>query len=167
MSWHDARAYCDWLSEEKGREYRLPTEAEWEKAARGDQDVRAYPWGDDFDPGKCNIKDTGIGGTSPVGMFAAGVSPYGCLDMSGNVWEWTQSLWGRDESKPDYGYPYDYADGRENTKAENEVLRVVRGDSFGSDRQLVRCAIRFRFNPRYRYDNLGFRVVAPGPLDSV
>ena len=89
--WHDARAYCDWLSEEKGREYRLPTEAEWEKTARGAQDVRAYPWGDDFDAGKCNMDQTGIGGTSPVGMFAAGVSPYGCLDMSGNVWEWTMT----------------------------------------------------------------------------
>ena len=139
VTWHDARAYCDWLSEEKGREYRLPTEAEWEKAARGDQDARAYPWVGQFDPRKCNSSETGTGGTSPVGMFAAGASPYGCLDMSGNVWEWTMTKWSND-----------YTNYTPDNRPEGGESRVLRGGSFNDDRQDVRCASREQDRPARR-----------------
>src|SRR5207249_3699107 len=87
VSWHDVRAYCEWLSKVTGKAIRLPTEAEWEKAARGDKDKRTYPWGDVFDSAKCNSRELGLGDTSPVGVFPAGASPYGVLDVAGNVWE--------------------------------------------------------------------------------
>ena len=86
--------YCAWLSRAVGREMRLPTEAEWERAARH-TDGRIYPWGNDFDAGRCNMAETGIGGTSPVGIFPTGDAVCGASDMAGNVWEWTSSLWGK------------------------------------------------------------------------
>ena len=86
--------------------------------------------------------------------------------MSGNVWEWTRSLWGNDPSKPQYGYPYDPADGRERLDAGTGTRRVVRGGSFGVDDGFVRCAARSWFNPNYRGRDVGFRVVlSPSPLD--
>jgi formylglycine-generating enzyme required for sulfatase activity len=162
VSWHDAVAYCGWLSKQRGTTVRLPTEAEWEKAARG-LDGRIYPWGDDFDPDRLNMDDTGIGTTSPVGMFHWGASPYGCLDMAGNVWEWTQSLWGKDVQKPEFGYPYNPNDGRENIDAPGNVRRVLRGGSFFSYRLNVRCASRNGgYLPDGRLDYVGFRVLSPG-----
>ena len=88
----------------------LPSEAEWEKAARG-TDAPIYPWGDSIDSKHANYADTGIGTTSAVGCFPAGGSPHGCLDMAGNVWEWTRSLWGENWTKLEFGYPYDAEDG--------------------------------------------------------
>ncbi len=93
VSWHDALAYCRWLGQVTGKQIELPSEAEWEKASRGATDARNYPWGDQFDASYCNTSESGFGGTTPVGIFLAGASPYGCLDMSGNVWEWTRSLY--------------------------------------------------------------------------
>ena len=94
VTWHDAMAYCKWLSEKTRKTYRLPTEAEWEKAARGPGGL-IYPWGNLFDKNRCNTFESGIGNTTPVGNYSpAGDSPYGVADMAGNVWEWTQSLWG-------------------------------------------------------------------------
>jgi formylglycine-generating enzyme required for sulfatase activity len=95
VSWNDALAYCRWLSEVTGKPITLPSEAEWEKAARGAQDARAYPWGDAFDAARCNVHESGFGDTTPVGIFLNGASPYGCLDMVGNVWDWTRSLCGK------------------------------------------------------------------------
>ncbi|MBK7200425.1 SUMF1/EgtB/PvdO family nonheme iron enzyme [Candidatus Amarolinea dominans] len=160
VGWDDANAYCAWRSRQEGRELRLPTEAEWEKAARG-ADGRTWPWGNTFDAMKCNMGETGIGDTSPVGIFAAGRSPYEVFDMAGNVWEWTRSAWGEDWQKPEFGYPYRADDGREDQSRTN-VRRVVRGGSFIYNDDLVRCAYRVRDPPGARDLNVGFRVVAPG-----
>lgn len=185
VTWHDARAYCEWLDGilrqsprtppalkarlAQGWRVTLPSEAEWEKAARGGLQMesgknpnpdRIYPWGDAFDADKANTAETGIGTTSPVGCFPGGASPYGILDLSGNVWEWTRSLWGEDFSKPNFKYPYDPRDKRrEDLAAGREVRRVLRGGSFGLDEGGARCARRRGSPPDLRYSNYGFRVV--------
>jgi formylglycine-generating enzyme required for sulfatase activity/energy-coupling factor transporter ATP-binding protein EcfA2 len=155
VSWHDAMAYCEWLGRQlqvpgsrlqvwrNGQlealnlgpgtwTVRLPSEAEWEKAARGDRDRRAYPWGDTFDANRCNSYELRLGDTTPVGIFSDGASPYGVLDMAGNVWEWTHSVY--------KDYPYDPGDGREDRGAEG--ARVVRGGAFNDLAGYVRCAFR-------------------------
>ena len=183
VTWREAVAYCEWLTGvlrdwkntpeplatlicKEGWAVRLPSEAEWEKAARG-VDGRQFPWGDDPDPARANCEDTGIGTTSTVGCFPGGASPYGCEDMSGNVWEWTRSLWGKDWEKPDFRYPYVPGDERERLEAGNDVLRVVRGVSFNNDAGLVRCAYRGWLFLDFLNDYLGFRVaVLPMTLDS-
>ena len=148
--WKDAQAFCDWLNREHGSTlprglfFRLPTEAEWEKAARG-TDGRIYPWGNDFDSSKCNSNENGLGRTTPLGLYSPhGDSPFGCADVAGNVWEWTASLWGKDASKPDFGYPYQPRDGRENQKAADDVRRIRRGGSFYGGARFVRAAVRSR-----------------------
>ncbi|MBK9092687.1 MAG: SUMF1/EgtB/PvdO family nonheme iron enzyme [Anaerolineae bacterium] len=105
--------------------------------------------------------ETGIGDTSPVGIFAAGRSPYEVFDMAGNVWQWTRSAWGEDWQKPEFGYPYRADDGREDQSRTN-VHRVMRGGSFVSNVDPVRCAYRIGDPPGARNSNVGFRVVAPG-----
>jgi formylglycine-generating enzyme required for sulfatase activity/energy-coupling factor transporter ATP-binding protein EcfA2 len=164
VTWNDAMAYCDWLSRKMEKSITLPSEAQWEKAARG-KDKRIYPWGDEWEPGKCNSSELGLGQTTPVGIFPEGRSPYGCLDMSGNVWEWTRSLWGKGWGSPEFKYPYNPADGRENTAVKKELLRVLRGGSWNTYRNLARCSYRSRVYPRCRYDDSGFRV-AVSPISS-
>ncbi len=174
VTWYDALAYSHWMTEkiwhETSRDFiiRLPTEAEWGKAACGGVAMsnassgneaggahgsnRIYPWGDQWDESKCNSLESGIGRTTPVGQYSpAGDSPYGCADMAGNVWEWTGSIF-----KP---YPYDPGDGREDLSASNEVHRVVRGGSFGVNHRGVRCAARYGYSPRRKGRFYGFRVV--------
>ncbi len=120
VSWHDARSYCQWLADETGQVVRLPTEAQWEKAARG-TDGREYPWGNEFDKDRCNWFEAFIGDTTAVGKYSPqGDSPYGVADMAGNVWEWTSSLY--------KAYPYDASDGRDDPEAEG--WRLLRGGSF-------------------------------------
>jgi len=144
VSWHYAVAYCNWLAEVTGRPYRLPSEAEWEKGARG-TDGRIYPWGNQWDAKRCNTREGGKGDTTPVGAYPQGASPYGLLDMAGNVWEWTRSI--------HKSYPYDPDDGREDLEAEGD--RVLRGGAFRNRRWYVRCACRIRY---YRGWYFGFRV---------
>jgi formylglycine-generating enzyme required for sulfatase activity len=158
VSWHDAVAYCHWLAEITGKPYRLPSEAEWEKGARG-TDGRIYPWGNEWDTKRCNSRESGLGDTTPVGAYPAGASPYGLLDMAGNVWEWTRSLWGKDWHKPSFKYPYRPGDGRENLKAGDDAVPVLRGGSWYYDLDYTRCANRGRHSPGRRNLNFGFRVV--------
>jgi formylglycine-generating enzyme required for sulfatase activity len=158
VSWHDAVTYCDWLTEVIGKPYRLPSEAEWEKGARG-SDGRIYPWGNQWDAGRCNSKEGGKGDTTPVWAYPQGASPYGLLDMAGNVWEWTRNLW-----STSFKYPYDPADGREDLDAPSVILRVLRSGAFDDNKRLVRCAYR-RGNILHNFPwRHGFRVVmSPGP----
>jgi formylglycine-generating enzyme required for sulfatase activity len=164
VSWEDANAFCRWATEVlraagQSIEIRLPSEAEWEKAARG-TDGRIYPWGNEApDKTRCNF-NMDVGDTTPVGNYPTGKSPYGVLDMAGNVLEWTSSLWGQNWEKPDFGYPYDPQDGRGDQAAGGR--RVVRGGSFVNYLFGVRSAFRYRFNIDSRSDDVGFRVVAPG-----
>jgi formylglycine-generating enzyme required for sulfatase activity len=172
VTWRDALAFCEWAS------VRLPAEVEWEKAARGPstspdtraEEARWWPWGNALPGGEhCHFNGRAQGvapavqGVAPVGQFPAGASPYGVLDMAGNVWEWTSSLY-----RP---YPYRAGDGREDGNAPGR--RVVRGGSYNHDLRQVRCAARDGMAPGVRDVYIGFRVVAdPGdtprlPLDLV
>ena len=161
VSYEDAVAFCEWRSKKEGKtgneSYRLPTEGEWEKAARG-EDGRKYPWGDDFGFAKLNcadyhvkkiLKDTreweevfrndfceknkGKALTTPVGNFPEGASPYGCMDMAGNIWEWTDSWYVKDGT------------------------RVVRGGSWNNGGGLCRCVYRDWNIPDLRNNHVGFR----------
>jgi formylglycine-generating enzyme required for sulfatase activity len=158
VTWYDAVSYCWWLAVRSGVRVILPSEAEWEKAARG-TDGRNYPWGDEWDPRRCSTFKGGGQGTTPVGQYPKGASPYGCLDMAGNVWEWTRSLWGGEWEEPEYGYPYNPNDGRENLDAPGNVSRVLRGGSWDYTRDDARCAVRYWFFPDFWLDLIGFRVV--------
>jgi formylglycine-generating enzyme required for sulfatase activity len=148
VAWRDAMAYCAWLAEKTVQAIVLPNEAQWEKAARGDQDKREYPWGDAWDETRCNNYELELGDTTPVGIFPDGASPYGCLDMAGNVWEWTRSLYS--------AYPYRADDGREDMTASGN--RVLRGGSFRNNRDLARCAARGRREPDDWDVYYGFRL---------
>lgn len=157
VSWYDSGGYCRWLSEVTGQSYRLPTEAEWEKAARGVECYR-WPWGDEWDASKCNSKDYGAGRTLPATQFGPETrSPYQVCDMAGNVAEWCSTKWGDIWSHPGYAYPYDISDGREG--AEGKDLRIIRGGSFRSMAGDVRCAARARYQPDKCLPTIGFRVV--------
>lgn len=157
VSWHDAVAYCAWLAEITGKPYRLPTEAEWEKAARG-TDGRCWPWGDEWNPEFCN-SERGVGDTTPVGKYSPdGDSPFGCVDMVGNVWEWTSTTIGSKDPWPSrFVYPYQPDDGREDMSVPTR--RVGRGGSWTNDERNSRCAFRFADPPSERYSNEGYRVV--------
>jgi formylglycine-generating enzyme required for sulfatase activity len=131
VSWRDATAYAAWLAQRSGEAWRLPTEAEWEKAARG-TDGRIYPWGDAFVQSRGNAHGAGMRGTTPVGTYASGASPCGAQDMVGNIKDWTSSRY-----QP---YPYQTDDGRERAGGMGE--RVMRGGCWGEDPREVRAAIR-------------------------
>jgi serine/threonine-protein kinase len=127
VTWHGAQEYAKFQGK------RLPNDLEWEKAARG-ADGREYPWGDGFDKSKCNTADSGRDDTSAVTEYREGVSPYGCCDMAGNVWEWMEN---------------DYEPG--------EPYKSLRGGSWSDDPQVARCAVRYFDGSGYIIDYAGFR----------
>ena len=149
ISWYEAEAFTIWLSLKTGYNYRLPTEAEWEKAARG-TDGRTWPWGNKFDVNLCNSYELGLGGTSPVGIFSSGRSPYGCYDMAGNVWEWCQDWFDMEyyQHSPEKN-PLGPADGGS---------RVVRGGGWFVVSDRCRCAYRNNILPNLRDNLVGFRI---------
>lgn len=166
VSWHDARAYCAWLTgvTETGGTYTLPSEAQWEKAARGTKG-RVYPWGDDWDADnpRCNLERRQ---TTPVDAFPEGVSPYGCFDMVGNVREWTCTLWGHERLKPDEQFRYPWSkDEHNDDDGVVKVRRTYRGRGERGDPSPPRASIRGsqvldQRGPRGA--RLGFRVVLLG-----
>jgi formylglycine-generating enzyme required for sulfatase activity len=149
VSWYEAMSYCHWLSENTRKKIRLPTEAEWEKAARG-TDKRIYPWGNKFDVQICNIRLSGKNKTIPVDKTnPSSDSPYGCSDMAGNASEWTLS-----EFKP---YPYNGKDGRNEIRGEK--LRVIRGGSWYKPQIRARVSARGMNDPFFADNDVGFRFV--------
>ena len=166
VSWYEAIAFSRWLTDKikeeavatepnvivrlivnKRWQITLPSENQWEKAARG-PDGRDYPWGSGSDLEQANHTDTGLGTTSAVGCFAQGAGPYGVEEMSGNVWEWCRTKW-------QHRY-HGYAD---DNILKGDAARVLRGGSFNNNRYDVRCAARYYDNPNFRYNDFGFRVV--------
>lgn len=159
VTWEDAQAFCEWAG------CRLPSEAEWEKGARGgasgvsasEADTRIWPWGNQLpDATRCHFDQQRQGippgdqRVSDVGKFPAGASPYGLLDMAGNVWEWTASAYAP--------YPWTPA----TTKVSTEVPVVLRGGSYNHDANGVRCSARTAMSPGARDVYIGFRVAVDG-----
>ena len=153
VSWFEAVAYCRWLSAQTGREFRLPSEAEWEKAARG-PDGQIWPWGSVWDAAKLHNGQS-VGRTTTVGQYPAGASPYGALDMAGNVSEWTATEWGK-------SYPYQVEDEWSLAYLSGEHRRMLRGGLWYSSEQYTRGAFRFTYHfPHFRTYYLGLRVATP------
>jgi formylglycine-generating enzyme required for sulfatase activity len=150
VSWGDAAAFCRWASEVAGRSVRLPTEAEWEKAARG-RDGRPYPWGTQADLAeRCNY-DRAVGDTTAVGRYSPqGDSPHGCVDMAGNVFEWVADWY-----EENY---YQRSPGESPPGPAGGEYRALRGGSWNTEARVVRAAFRYRYRPGYSSNDLGFRV---------
>ncbi len=164
VSWDDATAYCKWLNEKTSKPYRLPTEAEWENAARG-EDGRVYPWGNDFDPKKANTSESKIGGTTEVGQFSPqGDSPYGCVDMAGNVWEWCNDWFNENEYKRSSPVDKDRKDAKDPQGTQSGTSRVLRGGSWDYSGDFVRSAYRGDLTPDSFINVIGFRCARSLPV---
>jgi formylglycine-generating enzyme required for sulfatase activity len=161
VTWYEAEAYCRWLSITEGRDYGLPTEAMWEKAARGGLEIpfgtpgdvslgdnpnpqRRYPWGDDWNPERANTGEDDIRQPTAAGVYPLGASPYGAQDMIGNIWEWCADPFGpyRDPHEP----------------PQTGDFRLLRGGAWHHSQWRTRCAYRGRNSPDYWHSNVGFRV---------
>ena len=154
VSYEDATAYCNWLSQAIERRVRLPSEAEWEKAARGGVEGMKYPWGSDIDATRANyLTDPGTKrqrGTRPSGTFAP--NAYGLCDMSGNVWQWVTDWYS--------GEYYGLGEPRDPRGPVSGSLRIVRGGSWvNHDASMLRCAYRHKVPPDTYAYSVGFRIV--------
>jgi iron(II)-dependent oxidoreductase len=196
VTWYEALKFCRWLTEvsrgqgwlPEGYQIILPSEAEWEKGARGglhwptqslppqklgqglvepayqlqeqEHPIWRYPWGNEFDTDCALTEETGFNNRGVVGAYPRGRSPYGLWDMSGNLWEWTRSIWGKGFSEPYYGYPYHAADGREELERpdNDNWLRILRGGYYNWNAQNIRSACRSRNFPFARLVLYGFRL---------
>ncbi|OAD22353.1 Sulphatase-modifying factor domain protein [Candidatus Thiomargarita nelsonii] len=148
VSWHDAVAYAEWLSEQTGEKYRLPTEAEWEYVARAGTSTK-YWWGNEIGSNKGNCRNSGdrFEYTAPVGSFKA--NPFGIYDTVGNVWEWTQDIYGS----------YSSSLSSDPTGPSTGSTRVYRGGGWNVTAPNCRPAYRDRYSPFRRYSTLGFRLL--------
>jgi formylglycine-generating enzyme required for sulfatase activity len=154
VTWFEARAYCAWLAEVSGGALRLPSEFEWEAAARG-KEGRIYPWGPDWDENRANTIEGRVQRPTPVGLYAAadGIGPGGAEDQAGNVWEWTLSP-----------YTQDYHQAPQTDRSNEESrFRVARGGSWYYDGWFARCACRGGNVPDGFFIDIGFRLLSPGP----
>ncbi|KAL3296116.1 serine/threonine protein kinase [Colletotrichum asianum] len=171
LTWHDARAYCRWLTDRwrlsgeitPNDEVRLPTEPEWERASRGGQveagsDGLVYPWDTEWESDVGNSEEAGFNNTCAVGLFPKGRSPYGCYDMAGQVWEWCTTLWGEDMASPSFKYPWKN-DEREALQGPENIRRVLRGGCFSSPKVKANCTYRGSLEPAGFWRGNGFRIV--------
>ncbi|CAI6327465.1 unnamed protein product [Periconia digitata] len=182
VSWYDAQAYCIWLTSawrkskriDEDEYVRLPTEPEWEYAARGSKPhpnkfAHAYPWGPEFVTNwdqcakdfidSANFADTGFDRPVAVGLFPRGMSPFGCFDMAGNVWEWCSTIWGDHTRHRMFLYPYIADDGREELDADWALRRVLRGGSFAAPAEKISVSYRGHLEPGDSWRGNGFRIV--------
>lgn len=142
VSWYEAMAYAAWAG------LRLPSEAEWEAAGRGPEGLR-WPWGDQWREGLANTAEAAINNTSPVGLFPAGASPFGCLDLIGNVFEWTSSIY----------LPYPYKADEAHEDLRSTAARSLRGCSWNHrGHYFTRLSYRFQAEPSIRHSDIGFRL---------
>jgi len=142
ITWYEAEAYCAWLAEMKSQDVRLPSELEWERAARGN-DARPFPWGEEFDPRRTNTVERDHGTTMTAGRMVSDISPFGIYDMAGNIQEWTLS-------------GYSPVPGE---KIIGTDLRVARGASYNDTSFAARTSYRRGYPAGYYYPFLGFRIV--------
>jgi formylglycine-generating enzyme required for sulfatase activity len=154
VNWFDALAFCRWLGRRLGLELRLPDEWEWQQAATGGDAARSFPWGADWDPKRephrANTFESRLGAVTAVGMYPAGGAPTGALDMAGTVWEWCLSK----HDSPDLTA----------SRSDDFDHRVLRGGSWGLNRDDARCALRDRNYPDDRGSDVGFRVLCSSPI---
>ena len=139
VNWYEAMALANWLGNLLGMKITLPTIAQWQRAAKGDDD-RYFPWGDEYDEEHCNTLETGLKTTTPVDRYQKGASPYGVYDMAGNVWEWTSNTAAAAE-------------------AGRDARRAVAGGSFVSPCDRAHTSFRYYLDPRVRYSSIGIRLV--------
>ena len=161
VCWYEARAYSRWLSEQSGTPFRLPTEVEWEAAARG-MEGRRFAFGEAFESQRTNTSESHVRQPTPVCVYPGGDTDLGVSDMTGNVWEWTSSAYGTEYDTPEFGYPYRADDGREEQDTSEDMRRVVHGGSWLSTRDRACAAIRYGGVPIGRSDDHGFRLAVGG-----
>jgi formylglycine-generating enzyme required for sulfatase activity len=158
ISYFEAQAYCNWLAAQTDLPFRLPSEAEWEAAARG-QSGRRFAYGDQFDPLKCNWAEAHIRRTTPVGVFPEGDTPEGVADMTGNTSDWTLSLYGPLGKEPQFTYPYNATDGREYPDAAANTTRIARGGCWTvTNRDQLTTMLRRPSLQDFRGKDVGMRL---------
>lgn len=160
VSWYEAMAFCKWISYKTKSIIRLPSEAEWEYAARGGAAYQ-FVWGNSCDINYANVKDTGINEITSVGCFLSNVKGHKDIhlyDMNGGLWEWCSSIVEDDEGNK-YSYPYNLNDGRENEDLDDHFFRATRGGYYGGEWMYARSCYRGRDIPSLRAERQGFRVV--------